>query len=367
MKLPAIDVLRGVAALGVAWYHSRVDLWVGFKAIQADPAAYSWFDRAISWVSLPVSQMGAMVMLFFVLSGFCIHLPIAGRAQMPNWKAYAARRFFRIYPAYFGTLVVCWVGSWALSAPQEGGFPQSGIYAASAVMVQNWVFDGRQISMNPSLWSIPVEAELYFVYPLLLWIFFHYGLKWSLVFTLICSAFGLAMFLLGLGNPNGSFFKYALIWSSGAWLAERYASQRLPKWSSGHAWALLAVFILTLLAGFLGVDVFFVHYGWGLFSFLLVWWVLGPGSLFFSRSAPWVRILAFTGTISYSIYLLHFPLFRLAGAAWVSMFGSKPDSFFIPTLATLLVVPVAWVFFRVIEMPSHQIGRRLGRALQVTS
>lgn len=44
MKLPAIDVLRGVAALGVAWFHSRVDLWVGFKAIHANPAAYSRLD-----------------------------------------------------------------------------------------------------------------------------------------------------------------------------------------------------------------------------------------------------------------------------------------------------------------------------------
>ena len=74
MKLPAIDVLRGVAALGVAWYHSRVDLWVGFKAIQADPEAYSVFDWGLSFLSLPISQMGSMVMLFFVLSGFCIHI-----------------------------------------------------------------------------------------------------------------------------------------------------------------------------------------------------------------------------------------------------------------------------------------------------
>ena len=58
MKLPAIDVLRGVAALGVAWYHSRVDLWVGFKPIQADPEAYSVFDWGLSFLSLPISHNG---------------------------------------------------------------------------------------------------------------------------------------------------------------------------------------------------------------------------------------------------------------------------------------------------------------------
>jgi peptidoglycan/LPS O-acetylase OafA/YrhL len=67
---------------GWRWYHSRVDLWVGFKAIQANPAEFTGFDRALSWFSLPISQMGSMVMLFFVLSGFCIHLPIAGKGRM---------------------------------------------------------------------------------------------------------------------------------------------------------------------------------------------------------------------------------------------------------------------------------------------
>ena len=76
-NLIVIDVMRGISALGVAWFHSRSDLWIGFKSINADRAAYSVFDRVLNFFSLPVSQMGGMVMLFFVLSGFCIHLPTA--------------------------------------------------------------------------------------------------------------------------------------------------------------------------------------------------------------------------------------------------------------------------------------------------
>jgi peptidoglycan/LPS O-acetylase OafA/YrhL len=127
---------------------------------------------------------------------------------------------------------------------------------------------------------------------------------------------------------------------------------------------MFAALAATMLAGLAGVDVFYLHYGWAAFSFLLLWWALGPGARFFVPAAWWVRALVFAGTISYSIYLLHFPLFRLAGAAWVSAFGTKPESFLVPTLGTLLVVPLAWIFYRLVELPSHEIGRRTARALE---
>ena len=74
--------------------------------------------------------------------------------------------------------------------------------------------------------------------------------------------------------------------------------------------------------------------------------------------------LVFTGTVSYSLYLIHFPLFKLAGSVWFQLYGSKPESFLVPTLATVLVVPLAWVFYRLIELPSHELGRHWGAAIK---
>jgi peptidoglycan/LPS O-acetylase OafA/YrhL len=358
MKIPAVDVLRGVAALGVAWYHSRVDLWVGFKAIQADPAAYSAIDRALSWLSLPASQMGSMVMLFFVLSGFCIHLPSAGKCDMPDWRAYTVRRFFRIYPAYFATLLVCFLGAWILFSRGVGNPPPPSEYAASAAMLQNWIFHG-QVGMNPSLWSIPVEVELYIVYPLLLWIHLRFGMRAALFFTVACTAFGWAFFLFGWANPWGSFFRYAVMWNAGAWLAERYVGGNLPRWTVWHGVAMCGVFVLSMLAGLAGLKDYLLSYGWAFSSFLLLWWALGPGQGFFHRRSVWLRCLGFCGVVSYSIYLLHFPLFRMAGAVWQECFGAKPQSFLVPTVAVAMVVPAAWIFYRWIEEPAQKIGRRL--------
>ena len=367
MKLPSIDVLRGVAALGVAWFHSRVDLWVGFKAIQADPGAYSAFDRGLSFLSLPISQMGGIVMLFFVLSGFCIHLPVASKGITPNWRAYAVRRLLRIYPAYLAVLLFCFLAALIFFNGLNGQFTEISLYAASAAMIQNWVFGGSQVAMNPSLWTIPIEVESYLVYPLLLWLFRKLGLRVAIAFTLFCTGIGATLFYLGYGQSTATFFKYAIIWNSGAWLAEAYARGRLPRWTRWHFMGMVGAAVVTMMLGLAGVNYFYLHYGWALCSFLLLLWVLGPGATFFFGNQWWVPPLVFTGTVSYSLYLLHFPLFKLAGAAWIHLYGSKPESFLVPTLATVLVVPMAWVFYRLIELPSHDLARKLGSSIQKKS
>jgi peptidoglycan/LPS O-acetylase OafA/YrhL len=191
-----------------------------------------------------------------------------------------------------------------------------------------------------------------------------YGVFSALLFTLFCTGIGAALFFFGLKLADVSFFSYALIWNSGAWLADRYAVGQLPKWSRWHTLSIFTVGTMTLLAGFLRVNDFYLHYGWGLFSFLLLIWVLGPGSDLFRFQNPWVKPLVFTGTVSYSLYLIHFPVFKLLGIAWLAVYGSKPDSFLIPTIATLLMLPLSWLFYRSIELPTHRLAQRWGSLIQ---
>jgi len=357
LKLPAVDVLRGVAALGVAWFHSRVDLWVGFRAIHADPESYTAWDRLFSYFSLPVSQLGGLVMMFFVLSGFCIHLPVAAKGQSPHWGAYAVRRILRIYPPYVLTLLLCFVIG-ILFFRSSGGAQvteELATYASSSVMLQNWMTGGRQISLNPSLWSVPIEVEFYLVYPFLYGLWRSQGARAALVLTLLFTGIGCLFFFVGLGDLN-VFFNYALIWNSGALLAEVYAKGALPPWTRWHGIALLTSFCTSFLAGLWGAHDFFLNYSWALFSFLILLWLLGPGANVFSTHHWWVHPLVFLGTISYSLYLLHFPLFKLWGSAWLQIAGFKPVSFLIPTLATLLVIPLAWCFIVGLSARSISLG-----------
>jgi peptidoglycan/LPS O-acetylase OafA/YrhL len=52
---------------------------------------------------LTYGHMG--VAMFFVVSGFCIHLSHA-RSNSRSWVEFSRRRFFRIYPPYLLSLLV---------------------------------------------------------------------------------------------------------------------------------------------------------------------------------------------------------------------------------------------------------------------
>ena len=67
--------------------------------------------------------------LFFVISGFCIHLPYARalaaadpETTAPDWKRFFARRFWRLYPPYLAALVVA-LALWWLAGPRSRGWP----------------------------------------------------------------------------------------------------------------------------------------------------------------------------------------------------------------------------------------------------
>ena len=73
-RVPMIDALRGLSCLGILLYHVRVDLWIGWWRIRSYPDEYSAFAKATAWLSVPTPFLGYAILLFFLISGFCIHL-----------------------------------------------------------------------------------------------------------------------------------------------------------------------------------------------------------------------------------------------------------------------------------------------------
>ncbi len=348
---PAIDCLRGIAALGVMFFHARVALWVGWREIQAHPESYSTFERAVAWLSAPTPFLGALVMLFFVVSGFCVHQPLSVGAAAFRLGPYFIRRFLRIYPPYLAAVLVsAWV-----TRESEMDEP----ILSSVFMVQNYTA-GRQLSSNPALWSLPVELELYLIYPVVWWLAARYGWRSVAVVVGAMSALALAAYHSGARVLEGNFAMYWGIWCSGAWLRERMAAGELraPPWR------------LTLLAtGGLPVAVWMSVRGvggvtnlmWGGFFFWVAWAILAMRT----RSMGWAggleTALGKIGRRSYSLYLLHFPMLLMLGAWFASVAGRKPANFLVCLAACTPILPVVWVFYAMVERPSHWLARRLGR------
>src|SRR5678815_655744 len=96
-RLKSIDALRGIAALGVVFYHA-----VAQTTNSGPDNLLRWPVKAFQFIS-SFGYIG--VFLFFVISGFCIHLQWAkARAtQQPQsiqFGSFWRRRIRRLYPPY---------------------------------------------------------------------------------------------------------------------------------------------------------------------------------------------------------------------------------------------------------------------------
>ena len=101
-----IDALRGLSCLAILLYHVRVDLWIGWWRITSYPGEYSFFAKTMAWLSIPTPFLGYAIILFFLISGFCIHFPNTLESSKPKWRQYFMRRFWRIYPPYLAALTL---------------------------------------------------------------------------------------------------------------------------------------------------------------------------------------------------------------------------------------------------------------------
>jgi len=353
-----IDVLRGFAAMWVIIYHSRSELWVGFNEIHRTPGAYSVFDRLTAWLSIPISFGGSAVMLFFVISGFCVHLPYAANSRPFEIKQYALRRAFRILPPYqFAIVLTClieWL-AYTLGAPHATPWYT---YFRVALLSQNYG-DCGQLLTNGSLWSLPVEVELYVAY-----LAFFALLKSTngVITTLIVSIVSLTAtvgFIYGVPGLYFNFLRFWAIWCGGVLLAEWWKRGALPRFGIVNA----ATAVLLVLSAIWGEGHHWsggtLVYLWAGFYFHAIWLALLHPHSIHQLPKRCVWLLVWLGTISYSAYLIHYPLFHLYGYLWRHVTGDKPANFLVAVLFALSIWPVAWLFWKFCESPFHKLSQRM--------
>jgi len=361
-----IDFLRGASALAIIIYHVRVDLWVGWVAISSHPESFSDFDRFAAWFSVPFPLVRFAVMLFFLVSGFCIHYPYVSGNRPLKLKAYSIRRFWRIYPPYLAAIVFTLFVEWLRQSHfGEAVTPEAKIFS-TVLMIQNYGLDPGQMVTNPSFWSLPIEVELYLVYPIFYWLIMRYGIQRSIVLVgavsistlLFLVASDLRITYTNLGYI-GNFAVYWIIWCAGAWLAEGTKNKHLPKWT-WQMWVVTSVLLLaSLVATFFNLFIGIQSLVWASFYFMLMFWGLAQKDPLKFLNRRIKNLFLTVGTISYSLYLIHYPLYKLWGSAWVNFFSSKPTNFFIPISLSLACIPIAYLFYTWIEVPSHKLAKKL--------
>jgi peptidoglycan/LPS O-acetylase OafA/YrhL len=363
-RVLSLDAMRGVAALVVVVYHA-----LGVAPQTAFAGWQWWLPTLTAWV---VHFGYAGIFLFFVISGFCIHLhwarARAAGVEQPsiNFYAFWKRRVRRLYPPYLAALAL-YLGYNAYQTPPD----LSGFYlwdAALHLLMLHNVDMRTTYSINGAFWTLAIEEQLYLAYFLLLFLRIRYG--WARTLA-VCVAVRAGWLVLGRGV--GYFFGLNIpvteaaatnwfIWALGALSVEAALGVvRLPEWCY-RGWAAAGALLLAmgLATGLPYVNHIIwihdpgwllMHPAWGLGFFVLVNWAVRAERRRRELSRRASRLfagLAGLGLISYSLYLTH--LFVLMQWYW---FGFT--QFHIRTVTLVIMTPLsvlfAWLFFRLFERP----------------
>ena len=324
-RLAFIDALRGIAALGVAWFHFYA--MSPLRGVLA-PVLPHIVDFVLSYGARGVD-------IFFVLSGFVISLSIDGHRVTGRFVArFALRRSLRLDPAYWTVLAIATalllIAHRPVSAPQV---------AAHVVYLQGILEYPQIVSM---FWTLCYEIQFYLVFVTMVSFSQRTGsarVAWGFALTSVAAS----LILLLLQQPtHGVFLDW---WYEFAVGVATYGvlTKRLPVWG----WSLLLG--STLLAGWNSDGHAVVAVVAALVIAGVAWrghldnWTLGP-------------IVQYLGRISYSLYLIHFvgnTITKYGGARHPTPWGAV--GWF--GLATLMSIAAAHILYTLVERPTHRLSR----------
>ena len=354
-QIKKIDILRGLALLAVFLFHSQESLFPNFEVL--DYTKNHIFNvtgfRSIILNFWPIGFAWTAVYLFMIISGFLIHLGYLSSKKKFNVLTFYGRRFWRIFPAYLFALLFFYIVQ-----NQNGSFfTTEGIrdLLSHIFMVHN--LSGKYMySINPVFWSLAVEVQIYFIYPLILILRRKTGMLNTLMITLLLSVL---LHLIGIYfnlEPKAVYRKSALmylfVWCAGAFFAEKfyYKEKVFPK---GIGAIIIGGIVGTVVCKIFSFTHYFMPYFGTLALLAFFEWFLTTDR--FAGKSRIATAISTIGICSYSIYLIHLPFLN----NMLSFFS--PHSFrWLSVIPVFIIVSaIAYPMYLYIEMPSIKIGKNL--------
>ena len=335
-RISQLDAVRGLAILIVMSHNEG----------NAFPSLHLQTIFASGWMGVD---------LFFVLSGFLITgILLDAKGSDGFFRNFYARRCLRIWPLYYALILFMFVLVPLLRPAQAAMiFQRSSPWWAYPFYLQNFLVTDSQGAVGPLgvTWSLAIEEQFYLVWPLVVRYLSTAQLRLLCLAVIATSPF----VRLYLSTEHVDLYTNlfcrldGLMW--GAFIA---ALIREPGFEPGRhrrlAWSVLTIALpLGLATDGRGVQ-------WIVYS-LSVLASAGLVYLALFSTAPWLqrilssRTLAFTGTISYGLYLLHkLPFDLIKGRT----FEHPAIVFAVMIAAAYLLAIASWYLF---ERPFLRLKR----------
>ncbi len=338
---PAIDGLRAIAVVAVMIFHLN----------------HAW---------LPGGFVGVDV--FFVISGYLITSIILRQCEAGSFslKTFYQHRIARIFPAFIVVALATLVAARFIYSPHDLANAAGDLKAASLSIANlQFMLQGNYFVMSPDAqpylhyWSLSVEEQFYFVFPLFFLLLFKIARKHLvLVLGILLASSSILCVALTVVKPEWAFYlPMSRAWEllAGSLLAVIAVRTSDP---ASHRWRSLA----SIGGGILiGISLVLVREGKHFPGFLAMMPVVGAigalvpqaggKSLFESFLA--LPPMALVGKISYSLYLWHWPVFSLVDYRMV--FASELTRVFLKIGITLGASILGFLF---IEKPARALFNR---------
>jgi peptidoglycan/LPS O-acetylase OafA/YrhL len=348
-RLPFLDSVRALAAVYVVIHHLYLAVYPGFPT-NTGPAPLAL---------VMYGQFGVAV--FIVVSGFSLALgPVRRGYEMGSgYGEFIRRRAWRIIPPYWAALAFS-VAIVGLIVNQRMDHPLGLRGVLTHLLLVQDVVEGE--SPNGAFWSIAIEWQLYFVFPLFLLIRRRAGAA-ALCALAVVAAVALLLAegrvpgvdkLMHLSPQFAALFVFGIV----AAAVTRRSAEQGP--SSTRWWGALALAAAAVVFGAcvgLGTERSMDN----LYALDLVVGVATAAALAFLAGGPGGRLrralevgpLVSVGHYSYSLYLIHAPLLLVA---W--LYVVKPldlgtgGSFAVMVFAVgPLILLTSYGFHRCVERP----------------
>lgn len=285
---PEIDGLRAISVMAVILFHA------GFTVLKG------------GFVGVDV---------FFVISGYLITKINENdlRAQRFSILRFYEKRIRRLMPALLAVLLFSIAGSYRLLLPYEyKGFSQSLLGTVSFAsniyfyLKTNYFDVANEVKPLLHTWSLSLEEQFYLIFPLSMMISFR-----SRIFRVLVVLVGLISLVICICKPPGPETFYLLHTRAWELLSGSLLALSIRKESNSFPRSVLGIILVSI--SFFLVDEKSAHPGW-----ITIIPVSGTVLVLSSSGENVVnRILSkktivFIGLISYSLYLVHQPVFVFA-------------------------------------------------------
>ncbi len=353
VHLEFVDGIRALAALFVVLAHA----WTTIPSRQE--------GHGTNWLN----QGQLAVVVFMVVSGFCLALPMVRPESFGALKGGAIgffmRRARRILPPYYFAMALSIALIWTLVNRHTGTHWDESLVVtwksvgAHLLLLQDIWYTNR---INYAFWSIALEWQIYFLLPLMALGWRRFGAFQTVAVAVVLSyAADQLILTLDPGNKLCWQFGYIALFAMGT-LSCLIATSPQPRYQALRKplpWAIaLAVLLLvlrkaimadgdTLRLAVVGMD-FIV----GLCTSVLLILACCPGKNAL-RTTLGSKPLVFVGTFAYSIYLVHAPLLQVVWQyAILPLHLTWRTQFLLLALIGIpMIVAACYLFFLACEKP----------------